>query len=261
MSLPVRKTGEITFYLSLPASTAGLSRAAAKVATPGSSTYRRFSSLATAARQFGATDAQINAIAGSVQSLGLQFAADPTRLFARMTGSAKQWQAALGTPLTEQPATASNPFISYSLPAKIPAALQPSGTSLLLQNTQVYDAAAEGRQPSTGNGAIADARTATASHVGTVGPWPLNTGTPATADCSAQALKQGDVYTEQQVQTAYGVDVLRARASGTPVITILDLGGGWLPGDLKLADFRRSCSLPGCSACWEEVSGAAAPMT
>lgn len=235
MSLPVPKAGEITFYLSLPASTAGLSRAAAKVATPGSSTYRRFSSLATAARQFGATDAQINAIAGSVQSLGLQFAADPTRLFARMTGSAKQWQAALGTPLTEQPATASNPFISYSLPARIPAALQPSGTSLLLQNTQVYDPAAEGRQPSTGNGAIADARTATASHAGTVEPWPLNTGTPATADCSAQALKQGDVYTEQQVQTAYGVDVLRARASGTPVITILDLGGGWLPGDLKLA--------------------------
>jgi subtilase family serine protease len=149
VSLPVSKTGEITFYLSLPASTARLSQAAAKVATPGSSTYRRFSSLATASRQFGATDTQINAIAGSVQGLGLQFAADPTRLFARMTGSAKQWQAALGTPLTEQPATASNPFISYSLPAKIPAALQPSGTSLLLQNTQVYDAAAEGRQPST----------------------------------------------------------------------------------------------------------------
>jgi kumamolisin len=43
------------------------------------------------------------------------------------------------------------------------------------------------------------------------------------------------VYTEQQVQTAYGVGTLRARASGTPVITILDLGGGWLASDLKLA--------------------------
>lgn len=31
------------------------------------------------------------------------------------------------------------------------------------------------------------------------------------------------------------VDTLRASASGTPVITILDLGGGWLPSDLKLA--------------------------
>ena len=34
MSLPVPKTGEMTFYLSLPASTAGLDQAAAKVATP-----------------------------------------------------------------------------------------------------------------------------------------------------------------------------------------------------------------------------------
>ena len=66
-------------------------------------------------------------------------------------------------------------------------------------------------------------------------PWPLNTGTPFTAGCSAPALQQREVYTEQQVQTAYGVGTLRARASGTPVITILDLGGGWLPSDLKLA--------------------------
>ena len=132
VSLPVPRTGEITFYLSLPVSAAGLDQAAAKVATPGSSTYRHFSSLAAAAGQFGATDAQIDAIAQSVRSLGLQFAADPTRLFGRVTGSAKQWQAALGTPLTEHAATASNPFTSYSLPAKTPAALQPSGTVLLM---------------------------------------------------------------------------------------------------------------------------------
>ena len=37
------------------------------------------------------------------------------------------------------------------------------------------------------------------------------------------------------MQTAYGLGTLRAHASGTPVITILDLGGGWLPSDLKLA--------------------------
>ena len=236
MFLLAAKTGEITFYLSLPASTAGLDQAAAKVATPGSSTYRHFSSLATAASQFGATDAQIDAIAQSVRSLGLQFAADPTRLFGRVTGSAKQWQAALGTPLTEQAATASNPFTSYGLPAKTPATLQPSGAVLLLRDAQVYDPAAEGRQPSPGNGLVADVGTAaTASHATAAKLWPLNTGTPFTAGCSAPALQTGEVYTEQQVQTAYGVGTLRASASGTPVITILDLGGGWLPSDLKLA--------------------------
>jgi subtilase family serine protease len=236
VSLPVPKTGEVTFYLSLPASTTGLSAAAAKVATPGSSSYRHFSSLATAAGQFGATDAQVNAVARSVQSLGLQFAADPTRLFGRVTGSAGQWQAALGTPLTEQAATASKPFTSYRLPAKTPAALQPSGTRLLLHSAQVYDPAAEGRQPSAGNSPTAALRTAAPdADASTAEPWPHNTGTPYTAGCSAQALQQGEVYTEQQVQTAYGVDTLRAHASGTPVITILDLGGGWLPSDLKLA--------------------------
>ncbi len=236
VSLPVPKTGEVTFYLSLPASTAGLDEAAAKVAMPESSTYRHFSSLATAASQFGATDTQIDAVAASVESLGLQFAADPTRLFGRVTGSAKQWQAALGTPLREQAATASNPFTSYSLPAKTPAALQPPGTALLLNNAQVYDPAAERRHPSPGNGLVADVGTAAAASRATAAEsWPINTGTPFTAGCSAPALKLGEVYTEQQVQTAYGVGTLRARASGTPVITILDLGGGWRPSDLKLA--------------------------
>jgi len=229
VSLPVPKAGEVTFYLSLPASTAGLDQAAVQAATPGSSTYRHFTSLETAASRFGAADARIDAIATSVQGLGLQFAADPTRLFARVTGSAKQWQTALGTPLTEQAATASDPFTTYSLPAKTPAALQPAGAALLLRSAQTYDPAAEGRQPSAGNGEVAGTQATPAK------PWPVNTGTPDTAACSAPALERGEVYTPQQVQTAYGVSALRARASGTPVITILDLGGGWLPSDLALA--------------------------
>ena len=229
VSLPVPTAGEVTFYLSLPASTAALDQAATKAAMPGSPTYRHFISVGTAAGRFGATQTQIDAIAKSVRSLGLQYAADPTRLFARVTGSAQQWQAALGTPLTEQAATASNPFTTYILPAKTPAALQPPGTVLLLNSTQAYDPAAEGPDPAPGNGQLAESGTAASE------PWPRNTGTPFTAGCSSPALQLGDIYTEQQVQTAYGVGTLRARSSGTPVITIMDLGGGWLPSDLKFA--------------------------
>jgi subtilase family serine protease len=228
-------TGQVTFYLSLPASTAGLSEAAAKVATTGSSTYRHFSSLASAARHFGATDAKINTVAKSIRTLGLHFAADPTRLFARVTGSTQQWRAALGAPLTEQAATASNPFTTYDLPTRTPAALHPAGTVLLLPVAQVYDAAAEGRHAPSGVGPAADGTAASASPTQSAEPWPLNSGTPLTADCSAAPLQEGQVYTEQQVQTAYGLDTLRSHASGTPVITVLDLGGGWLPSDLKLA--------------------------
>jgi subtilase family serine protease len=236
VSQPVPKAGEVTFYLSLPSSTTSLAQAAAKVATPGASEYRHFSSLDKAARQFGATDAQINEVAKSIKTRGLQFAADPTRLFGRVTGSTQQWQQALGTPLSKQAATAASPFITYSLPAQTPAALQPSGTSLLLPQALVYDPTAEGSRPPSGmrpTPAPGAASTTTPTKVAQ--PFPVNTGTPLSANCSSPLLLQRRVYTQQQVQTAYGIDTLRAHTSGTPVITVLDLGGGWLPNDLKLA--------------------------
>jgi subtilase family serine protease len=237
VSLPVPRAGDVTFYLSLPTtSMTELSAAAAGVATPGSSNYRHFSSLDQAALRFGATDKQINAVAGSIGTLGLQFTADPTRLFGRVTGSASQWQAALGAPLSQKAGTASNPFDTYSLPARTPPALQPAGTSLLLPETAVYDpgtdhrGTAAGTAPSQGSGSVADAGAAPKSK-----PWPVNTGTPLVADCSSPLLTQRRVYTPQQVQTAYGIDALGNGSAGPPVITIVDLGGGWLPHDLSLA--------------------------
>jgi subtilase family serine protease len=231
--LPVPRSGDVTFYLSLPMSMTGLREAAARVSTPGSPEYRHFSSLHSAARRFGATDAQIGTVAESIATLGLRFVADPTRLFGRVIGSPRQWQKALGTPLSEQAATASEPFISYGLPASTPAALQPRGTRLLLRVTQVYDpAAVSGHYPAgTPNGGA----TATAPSTPPVKPWPLNTGTPRSAHCSAAVLQRRYVYTPQQIQTAYGLGALRSQMSGTPVITVVDLGGGWLPGDLRLA--------------------------
>ncbi len=230
--LPVPRTGDITFYLSLPVSMTGLREAVNRVATPGSSEYRRFSSLGNAARRFGATDAQIGTVAESIATLGLRFVADPTRLFGRVIGSARQWRRALGTQLSDQGATASDPFITYGLPASTPAALQPAGTRLLLRVTQVYDPAAVSGHPSgTPNGGA----TGTASPANPLQPWPLNAGTPFSAHCSAPVLQQRYVYTPRQIQSAYGLDALRSRVSGTPVITVVDLGGGWLPGDLRLA--------------------------
>jgi kumamolisin len=235
VSQPAPESGEITFYLSLPSSTTALDEAVTKVSTPGSAQYRHFTSLSSAASQFGATDAQLSTVAQSVSGLGLRFTADPTRLFGRITGSAKQWQAALGAPLSTKAATASTPFISYTLPAHTPAALQPTGTSMLLSQVQVYDPAAEGHGPTppTSQGAAGTAGTAPATSPSE--QWPLNTGTPVTAGCSSPLLKHRYVYTEQQVQTAYGINQLRSQPAGTPVITIIDLGGGWLSSDLKQA--------------------------
>lgn len=243
VSLPVPKPGEVTFYLSLRSSTAELGEAAAEAAMPGSPDYRHFSSLDEAARRFGATDAQINSVAKSVKTLGLRFSADPTRLFGRVTGSTQQWQAALGTALSKQAAKASSPFITYILPRQVPAALQPSGTSLLLPETQVYDPTAEGSRPPSGSRPTTSpgATSATASEAAE--PWPFNTGTPLVANCSPPVLRERRVYTPQQVQTVYGIDTLRSQASGTPVITVLDLGSGWLRNDLDLAGLASDTPL------------------
>jgi subtilase family serine protease len=222
--IPAARSGEVTFYLSLPSSRAALAEAAVNVSMPGSPHYRRFASLDAAASRFGATDAQIKSVADSVKGLGLNFAVDPTRLFARVSGSLEQWKAALAAPLAQRAANASNPFTTYALPAQLPAALQPAGTAVLLPVTQVYDPSVGGSPPPR-----------TPSPTPGTAPWPLNTGTPPRTNCSAPLLQQRRVYAPQQIQTAYGIDRLRAGASGTPVITVLDLGGGWRPGDLNLA--------------------------
>jgi subtilase family serine protease len=231
VSLPPATTGEITFYLSLPTSATSLSDAAAGVATPGSSDYRHFPSLDAAARRYGATDAQITTVADSVHGLGLQFAADPTRLFGRVSGTTEQWRAASGSPLSQQAATASSPFTVYKLPDHTPAALQPSGTTLLLPEAEVYDPAAASSGPPGGV-----SPTPSAPPAGTAAePWPFNTGTPFTSGCTAPLLQEDRVYTPQQIETAYGLDTARLDTSEQPVITVLDLGGGWLANDLELA--------------------------
>jgi subtilase family serine protease len=234
--LPIPKAGEITFYLSLPSSTTGLELAATGAATPRSSNYRHFVSLGDAARRFGATNAEISAIDKSIQSTGLRFSADPTRLFGRVSGSAAEWRAALGMGLPKQAATSSNPFITYGLPLRIPRALQPPGTVLLQTPAQVHDPSADGHRPTSGaRPTLSAAAHALAAQTGTALPWPLNTGTPLGAHCASPLLQEGLVYTEEQIQTAYGIAGLRSHASGTPIITVLDLGGGWRPDDLKLA--------------------------
>ncbi|XVU26745.1 S53 family peptidase [Actinoplanes sp. CA-054009] len=222
--------GVVTFYLALPYDSAGIAAAAEKAATPGAG-YRQFVTLAQAGQQYGASDEQISKVGDSVTGLGLGFAVDPTRLFARLTGTPAEWQKALGVPLQETAGSAVNPFDAYALPARVPDGLQPDGTTLLVAEADVYDQAGDGSRPVTGN--TPDAQKAAAQE------WPVNQGSPMTASCEDQLLSAKGVYTPAQVQTAYGVDTLRKGAQGTPVVTVIDLGGGWSDQDLATA-----------AACW-----------
>jgi subtilase family serine protease len=227
----VPRADAVTFYLSLPGpsanSAAELASAAFAAATPGNPAYRHFSTLADAAARFGASDAQIDAVDRAVRAEGLEFAADPTRLFARVSGTPDQWAAALKTPLQEQPATADSPFTAYGLPQTVPPTLAPPGTAFLIPVALVHDPKVEGPRRAGATG-----EDLALPEGGERQPWPLNDGTPLQAACSTPLLTNKSVYTPQQVHTAYGIT---SDPTANPVVTILDLGGGWLADDLKLA--------------------------
>ncbi|MEV0789550.1 S53 family peptidase [Kribbella sp. NPDC050459] len=218
--------GVVTFYLALPYNANSLTDAATKAASPGPE-YRHFVPLARAGGQYGATDKDISTVGDAVTGLGLGFAVDPTRLFARVFGTPAQWQKALGSPLGQQAGSASNPFVTYSLPDEVPDQLQSSGTTLLVGDADVYDAASDGSRPSSINSPDATKPGAEA--------WPVDTGSPLTASCQNPLLTAKQVYTPAQILDAYGIDQLTARAKGTPVVTVIDLGGGWSDQDLALA--------------------------
>ncbi|HKQ43628.1 MAG TPA: S53 family peptidase [Pseudonocardia sp.] len=230
--LPVPRADAITFYLSLPGPpgnslTGALADAAFAASTPGNPQYRHFSSLADVAARFGASEAQIDAADKAIRAAGLEFAADPTRLFARVSGTPERWAAALKAPLQEQAATTDSPFTAYGLPQAVPATLTPEGTGFLLPVTLVHDPKVEGprRARATGEEFALSGQSART-------PWPVNEGTPLQASCSTPILTNRQVYTPQQVHTAYGIP---AGSTASPTVTILDLGGGWLADDLKLA--------------------------
>ena len=230
-SVPVPAAGVVTFYLGLPVDSSGLAAAAQSAATPGSSTYRHFLTVAEAGGKYGASDADITRIRSSVTGLGLTFDVDPTRLFARVSGTTTAWQKALGSPLQESAATSSNPFTTYELPSKVPDALAPRGATVLLGVAQTYAPSADGKRASTGaRPSSAPGSQATTAAAATT-PWPVNGGTPFSADCTASVLEQRYVNTPTQVRTAYGVDKVPT-SSTKPVVTVLDLGGGWLKSDL-----------------------------
>ncbi len=227
--LPAPRAGVVTFYLSLPGpagARAGLAAAALAAAAPGGAAYRHFPTLAAAAARYGASDAQIEAVTRAYAGTGLDVVADPTRLFARVGGTPERWAAALRSPLAVQQATTASPFTVYGLPQQVPATLTPAGTAFLLGVAEVHEPRLEGPRPPGGVGAD------TARTGGAVEPFPLNAGSPLEAACTAPLLAGRQVYTPRQVHTAYGI---AAAPGAAPVISVLDLGGGWLAGDLRLA--------------------------
>jgi hypothetical protein len=149
-SQPEPSAGLITFYLALPAHASSLVNDALAAAMPNNAHYRHFSSVATLAAKYGASNGTMQRVSGDIEKFGLSAAIDPSRLFARVSGTAEEWASALKAPLREELATPKNPYETYSLPAELPSGLPPSGTSWLFTETTVYDPSVDGQQLPTG---------------------------------------------------------------------------------------------------------------
>jgi subtilase family serine protease len=232
-SQPTPSAGVITFYLALPAHANSVVSDALAAAMPGDAQYRHFSSVASLAAKYGTSSRTMQRVVKDVDAFGLSAAIDPSRLFARVSGTAAQWASALKAPLGEQPATQNNPFDTYSLPTQLPSGLPPSGTTWLFSDSTVYDPSADGHRSVTGLARGGNADTPSDPNAE---PWPKNAGTIGPVHCNQQAVTAGEVYTPSQVQTAYGVTGMEAAAgSAVPSIDVIDLGGGWNPSDLQAA--------------------------
>ena len=242
IGLPTGSTDDITFYFSLPIDDYTLREAAKVLTTPGTGAYRHFfTSYADAARTYGARPSVIEAAVRSVRARGLSVMVDPSRMFARVWATAAQWQKVLGQPLELRQPTRSSPFALYefrSVPKFDKLTYVGGGAA-------VYDAAidtdgAGGYGASVEEAAAIDrARAADSPGASTARkiPWPVNEGTPPANTCLSRQGLTSSIYAPTQVATAYGTSATHETATSKAVrVAVIDLGGGYSPSDIWLAD-------------------------
>jgi subtilase family serine protease len=244
IGLPKGSADAITFYFSLPIDDYTLRAAAKVLTTPGTRAYRRyFTSYAEAARTYGAKASVIEAAVKSVRARGLSVMVDPSRTFVRVWATAEQWKKVLGQPLKLQPATASAPFAVYDFPS-VPKfdKLTYVGGGATVYDTPIDTDGAGGYGASVANGVAIDrqrARAAGSSGSPTTSkvPWPINQGTPPAHTCLSSRGSDKFMYAPSQVATAYGASAVHETATSKAVrVAVIDLGGGYSPSDIWLAD-------------------------
>src|SRR5262249_2564796 len=148
---------------------------------------------------YGATAADIIAATDAVRAKGLEASVDPSRAFLRATGTAQQWQRALGHALKVRHGNADAPFDFYDF-ASTPnfgAKLKYVGTGATLYRPDL----------DTGRDGTA-ANTDDVSSAQNPQSWPLNQGKPGNQSCSQEQVVADSVYTPEQIATAYGTGKL-----------------------------------------------------
>jgi subtilase family serine protease len=213
----------ITFYFSLPTDDDGLRDAVKAVSTPGNPSYRHFLSYAAVAHQYGATATDIAAATTAVRAKGLQATVDPSRAFLRATGTAQEWQEALGSPLKVTNGTPDAPFDFYEFPhsPKFPK-LKFVGAEAAIYRPDLDSGRA-------GGAAGTDDVSESAEQ-----PWPVDGGNTPNVSCAA--AEDGEpAYAPVQIATAYGTAKLDEAETEDVHVGLIDLGGGYELSDVNTA--------------------------
>lgn len=200
---------KITFYFGLKRPEASAQAAFFAVQQPGSPSYRRFLTARQVAARYGASTATRTTFVRVVAKLGLSARIDPSGVFARVTGTVRQFNRAFRVRIRSTFGNFPN-VITYSVAAngslRLPARLRPLVEDVVA--TFAHSATPTGRLTAT-------ARAATAP------PPPKRTGTWV-GGCS-QARSTG-AFSFAQVRNAYGIDQLGAGDGAS--VAILNVGEG-----------------------------------
>jgi kumamolisin len=219
---PAAAAPGITFYFGLERPEGRARAAFAAVGDPSSASYRRFAGVDRVARRYGARPRTVRALRAALRPHGLSARVDRSRVFARVSGSARQFERLLGVRIRKS--FDNDVFADAWSPAgkrrpRLPASLRPLVRELVL----FY---ARSTRPPAASVAGAGG-----------GPQPGNAGTWS-GGCAA--ARTTGAYAFEQVRAAYGLDAVGTGGGGS--VAIVNLGEGVPAADR--ATLARCFGLP-----------------
>lgn len=204
-----------------------------KVAKPGNSKFRKYKSASQLATKFGAPASTEATLTAGLAGTGITAAIDKSRLFARATATAANWQTAIGQPLvqitnTERPGAISIlpegelENVAPVLPNGLGATVDPIWESSTYAPPAVRDLPVEGNKA------------------------PFKEACKAAKKAAANVNKQnpivplptkGSAFSPKEVAKAYGINKLQSAASNgkNAKVGIIALGSGFDNDYAKIA--------------------------
>jgi kumamolisin len=215
----------ITFYFGLERPEGAARTALAAVGDPSSTTYRSFLTASQAAGRYGASLRTVRVLRSALRTRGLSTRVDRSRVFARVTGTPRQFERLLGLRISKSfdndvnadgwsPAGKGRP--------RLPADVRP-----LVREVVAFYARSTKPQPAAAE--IAGA------------PQPGQPGNAGTWIGGCAAARATGAYAFEQVRTAYGLDSVGTGAGGS--VAIVNLGEGVPRADV--ATLARCFGQPG----------------